>query len=198
MNITPNYKFKQKCHFCGNGIAKKDNEAFRRCFYIEKANHYLGVYHSARYHQVTVNVPRCKACNRTDFKIDIICGIITIIVFAISTYIWSGIFAETDHNSARSLENILYGCLISILCTAIVGGAIVFIVRMWLEILWNNDSFCDNYEPIQKLKAIGFEPRNGLPYFKNPNVSGKGPLNFDEFHRVIKDIVESNHCIFNR
>lgn len=186
------------CHFCHKNVAAKENETYRNLYYIEKASHYGGVYHSARYHLISVGVPQCRKCNKTNIKISRICFFIGVLVFLISTYIWSGIFAETDHNPARTLNNILIACLPSLLIALYVGGAIAFFVRWWLETRWNHNSFCDDYPPIKKLTSIGFEPRDSLPNLKNPQLQGNGPLAINKLREVVYDISTNDHCIFTK
>lgn len=198
MKISPDYNYKHICHFCHKNMAIKDYETDRDLYYIAKASHYGGIYHSARYYKLTVAVPTCKECNKTDTKISRINFFIGLLIFLISTYVWSGIFADTDHNSTRSLENILIASLPSLLIALLIGGAIAFVVRLWLETKWKHNSCCDDYSPIQRLVKVGFEPRDSLPNLKNPKVQGKGPLEMSEFHEAIEDIVVNEHCIYEK
>lgn len=196
MKISPDYIYQPTCHFCHKNVATKENETYRNLYYIEKASHYGGVYHSARYYKLTVAVPTCKKCNKTDEKIFRINFFIGVIIFLISTYIWSGIFAETDHNSARSLEDILIACLPSLLIACFAGGTIAFIIRLWLEIKWKHNSYCDDYSPIKKLVGIGFEPRDNLPNLKNSEVQGRGYFDMGKLREVVSDITTNDHCFF--
>lgn len=196
MIISLNYKHSHKCHFCGKNLATKENETYRNCYYIEKASHYGSIYHSARFHKITVAVPRCEYCSHVDTRISRINFLICVFIFSVSTYIWSGCFAETAHRNSRSWEDVLIACLPSFLIALFIGGAIAFLVRCLLEIKWNHNSNCDDYEPIKKLIRIGFEPRDSLPNLKNNNVQGKGSLNLSLLNEVIADIISNNNCTF--
>ncbi|MFV9824801.1 hypothetical protein ACNANS_18230 [Phocaeicola vulgatus] len=198
MKISPDYTYQPICHFCHKNLATKEDETYRNLYYIEKASHYGGVYHSARYYKLTVAVPTCKECNKTDTTISRICFFIGVIIFLISTYIWSGIFAETDYNFTRSLKNILIACLPSFLITLLVGGAIAFFVRLWLETKWKRNSYCDDYSPIKKLIGIGFEARDSLPNLKNTQVQGKGYFDMGILREVVSDITINDHCFFTK
>lgn len=196
MKISPNYKYRHVCHFCGKNTAIKGYEVHRGCYYIENASHYSGVYHSVKYHKIIVDIPQCRKCNKIDRKISLVCLYIGLIIFVISTYIWSGIFAETEHNSTRSLGSILTACLPSILIALVVGGAIAFVIRLWLERKWSHNSYCDDYAPIKKLVEIGFEPRDNLPNLKNTKVQGRGSLEMSKLREVIADVIATDHCAF--
>lgn len=198
MKILPNYNHSHKCHFCGKDSAIKGNEVYRDCYYIEKASHYGGIYHSARYHKITVCVPRCEKCNSVDLRISRINFLIGILIFSVSTYIWSGCFAETEHRDSRAWEDVLIACLPSFLIALFVGGTIAFLVRCLLEVRWNHNSNCDNYELIKKLTSIGFEPRDSLPNLKNNSVQGKGTLNISKLKMVIADITSNNDYTFEQ
>lgn len=198
MIISPDYTHQSICHFCHKNVATNENGTYRNLYYIEKASHYGGVYHSARYYKLTVVVPTCKECKKTDTTISRVNFFIGVIIFLISTYIWSGIFATTDHNSSRSLKDILIACLPSLLITLFVGGAIAFIVRFWLETRWKHNSYCDDYSPIKKLVEIGFEPMDSLPNLKNAEVQGKGYLDMGKLREVVSDITTNDHCFFTK
>lgn len=195
MRISPNYNHEHICHFCHKNVAIKDNEIYRNLYYIEKATHCVGVYHSARYYKLTVIVPTCKECNKMNVKISGICSLICLCIFLVSTYIWSGIFAETNQ-SARSFNDILIACLPSLVITPLIGTPISIIVRLCLEHIWKSNSNCDDYPPIKKLVEIGFEPRDSSPNLKSRNLQGKGPLKMSELRKAITDIVTNEHCIF--
>lgn len=198
MKVYPNYHYRHICHFCGKNEAIKDREIQRDLYYIEKASHYAGVYHSARYHKITVGVPICKECSKHERNILLICFAIYISVFVASVYIFSGIFAEAEHNLSRSLRDILIACLPSFLVALLVGGAISFVVRLLMELKIDHNSFCDNYPPIKKLANIGFEPRAGLPNLKNPNLQGKGSLEMSKLNKAMADIISNDHCIVEK
>lgn len=198
MKIFPDYNYKHICHFCHKKMAVKGNEITRDLYYIVKASHYAGIYHSARYYKLTVAIPTCKECYKKDAKIFRICFFIGLLLFLISTYYFSGLFAGSEHHTGRSLEDILIACLPSILIAVLLGRIIAYFIRILLEAKWHSNSFCDDYVPIKKLVEIGFEPRDSLPNLKNPELQGNGALDINKLNKKIIDIIKNEHCIFEK
>lgn len=196
MKISPNYKYKHICHFCKKKIAINGKELTRELYYVVKAAHYVNIYHSSRYYELTVAIPTCKECYEKNTKIFRICFFIGLLIFFCSAYYFSGAFAESDHRAVRSLEDVLIACLPSILIAFLLGRAIAYFIRMLLEAKWHINSFCDDYAPIKKLVDIGFEPSDTPPNLKDPELQGKGPLESRKLNKAIADIITNEHCIF--
>ncbi len=175
-------------------MAAENYETSRKCFYFEKVHNISGVYHKYTYRLINVLIPSCKDCAKKDSKLGFITSFLTLVIYVISVYIHSGVFAETDDVS-RNWNNVLIACLPSIFIAIISFVILDFIIRIVFEPKMGIDSYCDNYSPIIKLKELGFEPRDAVPPAKYSGIKTHGPLDNNALNLTLQKIIDEDDCI---
>lgn len=194
LKIVPDYTQSHICHCCKKNTAIAGKEKRRDCYYFDKVFHLNGVAHKYSYRVVEVSVPRCEECEKIEYKSTRINGIVFLICFFLGVYIWSGIFADTDGGN-RTWTNVLIACGPSLICAMII----TFITGSILDSIFEQKNSismdCDDYEPIRKLKLLGFVPRDSAPGSKSHDVKERGPLNMEAYKTALSRIINEDHCM---
>lgn len=187
MKIKPNYSKQHICHFCKKNIADFEcgTSTHLHCLYRSG-------FMSYKFKIATVEVPRCKKC-KIKHTISYLPGAIValIIVWVMIELIVS---CWMNDHSIDSIDGIC-GTIVMLISTAFLAWCsfilshliFAFIVRVkpnkWPE-------FIDNYEPIRKLREIGF---NRLE--KHTDYPQTTPFTEESFSDRLNSIVEKDNCI---
>lgn len=193
LKILPDYKYQQTCHFCKRKWAEMGKEKVRKCYYFDRASHLDGAFHKYTYRITEVSVPRCEYCEKNEDKSGYIVIVSFLIAFIVGVYLWSGVFQKTE-GMGRTWSMILTACAPSLLTAIGISYLIGLIVDPVIEKLYNFRMNCDDYLPIQRLKKIGFVPRDSPPGSKSYNIKENGPLNILLYEETLKEIIEKDNC----
>ena len=183
MKILPNYSKQPICHFC------KKNLADSKCgtssdFYCVSESGLM----SYKYITTTVEVPRCKECERKHTLASLPGAIVALILYALMII---KIIVPTWMEGHSLGGNILYTILMLFITTIPAGLALMVSQYIFSFVVkTNSELYIDDYEPIRKLRGMGFRRTK-------PKAHNHPQALFTEkrFRDCLKSIIEKDKCI---
>lgn len=188
MKIKPNYSKQHICHFCKKNIADFECGTSTHLLYIS--------FMSFKFKKATVEVPRCKKC-KIKHTISYLPGaIVALIIYAWWISWWIREFREIPPTCEDLIEVIITSSiLVFMLATFLAWLSLMlshFIFAFIVRVKHNVQVVVDNYEPVRKLKEIGFThvlEGRGNPYIQTT------PFTDENFSDRLNSIVEKDNCI---
>lgn len=191
MKIKPNYSKQHICHFCKKNIADFECGTSTHL-------HYRSGFMSFKLKKATVEVPRCKKC-KIKHTISYLPGaIVALIIYA--WWIMFGLIGILKElfvfDFPEAVIVIILIIMLFIVSTNLAWLSLLlshYIFAFVLRVKYNLPFVVDNYEPIRKLKEIGFthvfiSERNN-PYTQTT------PFTEENFSDRLNSIVEKDNCI---
>ena len=182
MKIVPDYRKNIKCYYCNNNNAVDSCGNLEELICVSKNQ-----FTSYDYIKVSVEVPRCKECEKKH-SLSMLPMLICFLVLFILAII-KFIIPQWDEHSIG--ENILY-ILLMLFLTLLGGSLIGFIPRMivssLLKVKYEDDT--DGYSPIRKLKGIGF--RKDKP---KAHTHPRALFNKERYESTLASIVQNDNCV---
>lgn len=184
MKINPNYSKQHICHFCKKNIADFEcgTSTHLHCLYRSG-------FMSYKFKIATVEVPRCKKC-KIKHTISYLPGAIVALLIA-----WAMIESIVScWMNDPSIDGI-FATIIMLMLTAFFAlislGVSHQIFALVLGTKYKTHRLIDNYEPVRKLKEIGFthvlDGRGAYPQTT--------PFTEENFSNRLNSIVEKDKCI---
>lgn len=184
MKINPNYSKQHICHFCKKNIADFECGTSTHLHYRS--------FMSFKLKKATVEVPRCKKCKRKH-TISYLPGAIVALIIA-----WAMIKSIVScwmNDPNPSIGGMFGTIFMLILATYFAWISLMLshlIFAFILRVKHNVPVVVDNYEPVRKLKEIGFThvfEGKGNPYTQTT------PFTEENFSDRLNSIVEKDNCI---
>lgn len=182
MKIKPNYSKLHICHFCKKNIADFECGTSTHL-------HYRSGFMSFKLKKATVEVPRCKKCKRKH-TISYLPGAIVALIIA-----WAMIKSIVScWMNDPSIDGI-FATIIMLMLTAFFAWLSLMLSHLIFApvvgVKYNLPAGVDNYEPIRKLREIGF-CRVTDKYTDYPQTT---PFTEENFSDRLNSIVEKDNCI---
>lgn len=183
MKIKPNYSKQHICHFCKKNIADFEcgTSTHLHCLYRSG-------FMSFKLKIATVEVPRCKKC-KIKHTISYLPGVIAALIIMIKSFVPS--WMENP-----SIGDTILIFIVTILITTLIACALLNFSNMVFAIVLGTNpnkwpEFIDNYEPIRKLREIGF----CRALEKHTDYPQTTPFTEESFSDRLNSIVEKDNCI---
>lgn len=184
MKIKPNYSKQHICHFCKKNIADFECGTSTHL-------HYRSGFMSFKLKKATVEVPRCKKC-KIKHTISYLPGAIVALILAwvmIKTIVSCWI-------NNPSIDGISATIIMPMLATSFAWLSLMLshlIFAFIVRVKHNVPVVVDNYEPVRKLKEIGFT--HVFVYERNNPYTQTTPFTEENFSDRLNSIVEKDNCI---
>lgn len=156
IKIAPDYSKEQTCYFCGKRHATKMHSYSEPWYGILKK---ISVPIGVKYIKVDVEIPRCQNCERNHRYASIPIIILFLACFIIFAFLSIRHGGWTDHWYMIVLL-VFIDTLISFFVSAFVGIPIRKIINALFYANCRDEEDTEDYEPIKRLKRIGFSRKN--------------------------------------
>lgn len=156
IKISPDYSKKQTCYYCGKRLAI-EKSSYCETWYgiVKKISIPLGV----KYLKVDVEIPRCKSCEHNHRYASIPTIILFLFFFILYAYLCIKHGGWTDHWYTLVLF-VFIDLLISLFVSAFIGIPVRKIINSLFYAECKDEEDTEDYEPIKRLKRIGFSRNN--------------------------------------
>lgn len=185
MKIIPDYSKYPMCHFCKKKLADSKCGTSTDFYCVSE----LG-FMSYRNVKITVEVPRCKECDKKHTLACLPGVVIALVIYALMIV---KIIIPSWHDNYSIGENLLYTMLMLVIAS-IPAVASVMLSQLLMSFVVKTESelWIEDYDPIRKLKGMGF--RQTQPKAHN---HPRATFTEERFRTCLKSIVEKDNCLID-
>ena len=187
MKINPNYSKQHICNFCKKNIADFECEASSHLYCLS-----ISGLLSYKFKTATVVVPRCKKCKRKHTISYLPGAIIALIIYAwVMTKTIVPIWKVT-----HSIGENIIGTIMMLMVTTFLAWIPLAISHLIFSFVVGTKPkvpmFIDNYEPVRKLREIGF---THVFDGKTTDYPQTTPFTEESLSDCLKSIIEKDNCV---